>query len=123
MFYEFLLPWILEGINNFYFSSNFKAFLAHLAKGKVSFIGAFHKCFLPSFGSFGQAVSEEKILKNRSIRNKNCLWWPCLLINLNKMSNLQRGPSIDAWLRSSKPNRLLLQIKISKKKSQMNPCE
>jgi hypothetical protein len=37
MFYEFLLPWILEGINNFYFSSNFKAFLAHLAKGKVSF--------------------------------------------------------------------------------------
>jgi hypothetical protein len=23
----------------------------------------FHRCFLPSFGSFGQAVSEEKILK------------------------------------------------------------
>ena len=32
-----------------------------------------HRCFLPSFGSFGQAVSEEKILKNRQIRNKNCL--------------------------------------------------
>jgi hypothetical protein len=27
-------------------------------------------------GSFGRAVSEEKILKNWSIRNKNCLWWP-----------------------------------------------
>jgi hypothetical protein len=23
----------------------------------------FHRCFIPSFGSFGQAVSEEKILK------------------------------------------------------------
>jgi hypothetical protein len=31
------------------------------------------RCFLPSFGSFGQAVSE-KIFKNRPFRNKNCLW-------------------------------------------------
>jgi hypothetical protein len=30
-----------------------------------------HRCFLPSFGSFGQAVSEEKIFKNQPIRNKN----------------------------------------------------
>jgi hypothetical protein len=43
---------------------------------------------LPSFGSFGQAISEEKIFLNRSIRNKNCLWWPCLLMDLDKMSNL-----------------------------------
>ena len=56
----------------------------------------FHRCFLPSFGSFGQAVSEEKILKNRPIRNKNCLWWPCFLMNQGKMSILYRGPSIDA---------------------------
>ena len=55
-----------------------------------------HRCFLPSFGSFGQAVSEEKIFKNRPIRNKNCLWRPCLLMDRDKMSNLQRGPSIDA---------------------------
>ena len=34
--------------------------------------------------------------KNRPIRKKNCLWWPCLLIDWDKMSNLQRGPSIDA---------------------------
>ena len=39
----------------------------------------FHRCFLPSFGSFGQAVSEKKISKNRPISNKNCLWWPCLV--------------------------------------------
>jgi hypothetical protein len=53
-------------------------------------------CFLPSFGSFGQAVSEEKIFKYRPIRNKNCLWWPCLLMDQNEMSNLYRWPSIDA---------------------------
>ena len=34
--------------------------------------------------------------KNRPIRNKNCLWWPCLLMDQDKMSNLQRGPAIDA---------------------------
>ena len=56
----------------------------------------FHRCFLPSFGPFGQAVSEEKIYRNRPIRNKNCLWQPCLLMDQNEMSNLYRGPSIDA---------------------------
>ena len=30
------------------------------------------------------------------IRNKNCLWRPCLLIEREEMSNLHRGPSIDA---------------------------
>ena len=55
-----------------------------------------HRCFLPSFGSFGQAVSEKNIFKNQPIRNKNCLWRPCLLMDRDKKSNLQRGPSIDA---------------------------
>jgi len=45
---------------------------------------------------FGQAVSEEKMFfRNQLIRNKNCLWWPCLLTNRNEMSN-HRGTSIDA---------------------------
>ena len=48
----------------------------------------FHSCLLPSFGSFGQAVSKEKILKNRPIRNKNCLWWPRLVMDHNKMCTL-----------------------------------
>ena len=30
----------------------------------------FHRCFLPSFGSFGQAVSEEKILKKSANRKQ-----------------------------------------------------
>jgi hypothetical protein len=34
--------------------------------------------------------------RNRPIRNKNCLWWPCLLTDENGMSNSHRGPSIDA---------------------------
>jgi hypothetical protein len=34
--------------------------------------------------------------KNRPIRNKNCLWRPCLLMDRNEMSILYRGPSIDA---------------------------
>jgi hypothetical protein len=54
------------------------------------------RCFLPSFGSFGLMVSEEKNLKNQPIRNKSRLWWPCLLMDQDEMSNLYRGPSIDA---------------------------
>jgi hypothetical protein len=57
----------------------------------------FHRCFLPSFGSFGQTVSEKKNLKNQSIRNKNCLWRPCLLTDREGMSNRYRGSSIDAF--------------------------
>ena len=56
----------------------------------------FHRCFLPSFGTFGQTVSEGKNLKNQPIRNKNHLWQPCLLMDQDGMSNLYRGPSIDA---------------------------
>jgi hypothetical protein len=56
----------------------------------------FHRCFLPSFGSFGQAVSEEKIFKNRPIINKNWLRRPCSLMDRDEMSNIYRGPSIDA---------------------------
>ena len=39
----------------------------------------FHRCFPPSFGSFGQEVSEKKIFRNQPTRNKNCLWQPRLL--------------------------------------------
>ena len=48
-----------------------------------------------SFGSFDQVVSE-KILKNLPIRNKICLWQPFLLMDRDEMSNLYRGPPIDA---------------------------
>jgi hypothetical protein len=34
--------------------------------------------------------------RNRPIRNKNCMWWPCLLTDQDEMSILHRGHSIDA---------------------------
>jgi hypothetical protein len=70
-------------------------------RNEQSLYRTFHICFLPSFGSFGQAVSEEKIFRNRSIRNKNCLWRPCLLMDRDEMSTLYRGPPIDAFYQVS----------------------
>jgi hypothetical protein len=55
-----------------------------------------HRFVLPSFGSFGQTVSEEKNLKNQPIKNKSRLWRSCLLTDRSEMSNLYRDPSIDA---------------------------
>ena len=57
---------------------------------------ASHRCILLSFGSFGKVVSEEIFFRNQPIRNKNCLWWPCLLTDRDEMSILNRGPAIDA---------------------------
>jgi hypothetical protein len=37
-----------------------------------------------------------RFFRNRPIRKKNCLWWPCLLMDRDKMSNLYRESSIDA---------------------------
>ena len=37
-----------------------------------------------------------RFFRNQPIRNKNCLWRPCLLTDPDEMSNLNRGPSIDA---------------------------
>ena len=36
-----------------------------------------------------------RFFRNQPIRNKNGLWWPCLLTDRDEMSNLYRGPSID----------------------------
>jgi hypothetical protein len=57
-----------------------------------------------SFNSLMQGLSPFNSLlqwrsffyRNEPIRNKNCLWWPCLLMDRDGMSNLYRGPSIDA---------------------------
>jgi hypothetical protein len=37
-----------------------------------------------------------RFFRNQPIRNNNCLWRPCLLTNRDDMSNLDRGPLIDA---------------------------
>ena len=38
----------------------------------------------------------EDFFRNQPIRNKNCLWRPCLLMDRDEMSNRYRGPPIDA---------------------------
>ena len=39
---------------------------------------------------------DDFFFRNRPIRNKNCLWQPCLLADRFATSNLYRGPSIVA---------------------------
>jgi hypothetical protein len=39
--------------------------------------------------------------RNQPIRNKNFLWWPCLLTDRDEMINLYRGPYIDAFYQVS----------------------
>ena len=38
----------------------------------------------------------EDFFRNQPIRNKNCLWRPCLLTDRDEMSYPYRGPAIDA---------------------------
>ena len=38
----------------------------------------------------------KRFFRNCPIRNKNCLWRPCLLMDQDEMSNFYGGPSIDA---------------------------
>ena len=37
-----------------------------------------------------------RFLKICQSETKNCLWWPCLLLDRDKISKIYRGPSIDA---------------------------
>jgi hypothetical protein len=45
----------------------------------------------------GKLFQRRRFFRNQPIRNKNCLWWPCLLTNREEMSSLYRGTSIDAF--------------------------
>ena len=85
-----------HSIDASYQASVVAMFVNRSGRNEQSSQRTFHRFFLPSFGSFGQAVSEEKISKNLPIRNKNCLWRPCLVMDHNKMCTLQRGPFIHA---------------------------
>ena len=71
-------------------------FVNGLGRNEQSIQRTLQRCFLPSFGLFGQVVKEEKISRNRPIKNKNCLRRPCLLMDREKLSNIHRGPAIDA---------------------------
>ena len=44
----------------------------------------------------GKRFQRRRFFRNQPIRNKNDLWQPCLLTDRDKMSQLYKGPSIDA---------------------------
>jgi hypothetical protein len=80
---------------------------AHLAKGNVSFCHhlasvvcrplTFHILIFSSETAQPNEVKlGRKLFRNRPIRNKNCLWWPCLSMDPDEMSTLYRGSCIDA---------------------------
>jgi hypothetical protein len=48
-----------------------------------------------------EMVLEKIYFRNRPTRNKNCLWWPCLLKDRNKMNNFNRGSSTDDFYQVS----------------------
>jgi hypothetical protein len=45
---------------------------------------------------WARQFQRRRFFRYRPIRNKNYLWWPCLLTDQDDMSNLHRGNSIDA---------------------------
>ena len=66
---------------------------------------------------------------NRPIRNKNCLWQPCLLMDRDNISNLYRRPSIDAFYQISvhlgkqfQRRRFFRNQPIKKKNGLWRPC-
>ena len=99
--FQFIWPYGFKG-EDFFKQANQKQelpvaamFVGGSGRKQQSLQRTFHRCFLPSVGSFGQSVSEEKIFRNRPIRNRNCLWWPGLLMDRDEMSNRYTGHPID----------------------------
>ena len=41
-------------------------------------------------------LQRKRFVRNQPIRDKNCLWRPCLITDRGEMSKLYRGPAIDA---------------------------
>ena len=60
-----------------------------------SLLRTFQGCFHQISIHLAKRV-QRRFFRNQLIRNKNCLWWPCLLTDGNEMSILYRGPSKDA---------------------------
>jgi hypothetical protein len=107
---NFFLHFVGNNHLTFYFRVE-AMFIAHLAKGKgnVSFCHhlasvvrrplTFHILIFsetPQPNELKLGRKQEKNFKNQPIRNKYHLWRPCLLMDRDEMSNLYRGPPLDA---------------------------
>jgi Zn-finger protein len=45
---------------------------------------------LPNMATMTKQFQRRRFFRNWPIRNKNCMWWPCLLTDRDEMSNLHR---------------------------------
>jgi hypothetical protein len=77
----------------------------------------------------GKQFQRRRFFRNQPIRNKNGLWRPCLLTDRDEMSNIYRGPSIDASYQVSvhlamrfQRRRFFLNRSIRKKNGLWWPC-
>jgi hypothetical protein len=61
---------------------------------------------------------QRRFFRNQPIRNKNGLWWPCLLTDRDEMSNLYREPDIDASYQVS----VHLSKRFQRKRFLINSC-
>jgi hypothetical protein len=50
---------------------------------------------------FAKRFQRRRKVRNQPIRNKNCLWWPCLLTDRDEMIIIYSGPGIDAFYQVS----------------------
>jgi hypothetical protein len=70
---------------------------------------------------------QRRFFRNQPISNKNCLWQPCLLTDPDEMSNVNRGPFIDASYQvlvhlAKQFQRRFLKIGQSETRSAWQPC-
>ena len=98
-------------------------FVNGLGRDEQSLQRTCHRCFLPSFGSFGQAVSEEKIFK-KLVNQKQELPMAAMFVNgseLNEQS-LQRTfqecflPSFNSFGKAVLEEMIFLEINQSEKR-------
>jgi hypothetical protein len=76
----------------------FLPYLFHSALRKLNTEPSIDLSFLSYLFHLAARFQRRRLFRNRpnATRNKNCLWWPCLLTNREELSSLYRGPSKDA---------------------------
>ena len=100
--YQFRFIWQTGFREDFQKSTNQKQelpvmaiFVNGLGPNEQSLQMTLHRCFLPVSVHLAKRF-QRRLFRNQPIRNRNCLWWPCLLTDRDEMDTLNRGSSIDA---------------------------
>ena len=74
--------------------------------------------------SYQVSVSEKRIFRNRPIRNKHRLWWPCLSMDQNEMSTPHRRflPSFGSFGKAVSEEKIFRNRPIKNKNCLWQPC-